>query len=587
MQNKTVKALTFAVIVTILAALLPGGMIFAAEADVTLATTLRQEEPITAYLRAPTFLPSLDPQISTDSESIDALENLFLGLTNTDALEVGKITPELATAWSANEAGDVWTFTIRNDVPWVRWDPVAEEAEVMRMVTAQDFEYGIKRACDPRLGSLYGAVAAAVIAGCDELNQMEYDDIAPEDYDLVQVQALDDSTLEVTLQFPAGFFFSMTPMWMLRAVPQEVIEEYGDDWTEIGNIWTNGPFVIDEWIRGVRRVYMRNPHIPADLVGPGNVERVIMTVIEDDGTAFALWQDNQIEVSGVPAAELQAVLSDPAYADQLYQVSNLAVYYFAFAHDKEPTSDVHVRRAISASVDRNAYVQEVRQGRGIPMIHFTPPGMFGAPPINEVGVGYDPEYARAELALSDYPNCEGMPNMEVVTYQGAGVWAEFLSASMERELGCDPNVLTIEQQEFSVLLQTTDPRNPPEDRPNMWTLGWGPDYPDAHNWVFDAGVISCDSENNTNRACTEMDDLIRQAAQESDAETRIELYYRIEEMAFGPEGEHPILPLFLGVGYSLRKPWYDRPFETDGLFGGFHMDWINVDQEAQLAARGG
>ena len=146
-------------------------------------------------------------------------------------------------------------------------------------------------------------------------------------------------------------------------------------------------------------------------------------------------------------------------------------------------------------------------------------------------------------------------------------------------------MLTVEEQEFSVLLETVDPRNEPEDRPHVWTLGWGPDYPDANNWVGD--VLHCESENTFKRPCTEVDDLITQAAQENDPDLRNELYYRVEEMFFGPEGEHPVITLYMRLDYSLQKPWYSGPFETDGLFGGPHYNYRTIDQEAQLAARGG
>jgi oligopeptide transport system substrate-binding protein len=374
-------------------------------------------------------------------------------------------------------------------------------------------------------------------------------------------------------------------MWMYRPVPREVIEEYGDDWTELGNLTTNGPFVLDEFVRGSRRVYLTNPDLPADLRGPGNVERVISTNVEDSGTVFALYQDNQIDRSGVPAAELQSVLSDPQYKDQLSQTSDLAVFYFGFAQDKPPFDNVHARRAFSAAVDRDAFVQGIRQNRGVPMIHFTPPGMFGAPPINEIGVGYNPDVARREMEAAGYPNCQGFPNLEIVAYQGAGPWAEFLAASAERVLRCDPNILTVEQQELSVLLETVNPRNAPEDRPNIWTGGWAPDYPDANNWVGD--VLSCEAENEGKRPCSEVDDLITQAARETDPNARTELYARIEEAFFGLEGEQPIIPLFMRLDYALTKPWVTGPFDTDGLFGGAHYDWRTIDQAAQLAARGG
>ncbi len=585
MFKNAFRAFSFAIILTMVVAALPSGMTFASSADVTLTTTLRQAEPITNYLTASSQISTLDPQRADDVVSINVIENLFLGLTNYDPMTPGAIVPELATSWDVSDDGLTWTFHLRDDVPWIRWNPDTDEAEVLRNVTAADVEYGIKRACDPRLAAYYSNMAKQIVDGCDTLFDMAAEDITDESYDVVNVKALDDTTLEVNLQFAAGYFFSQTPMWIYRPVPREVIEEYGDNWTDVGTIVTNGPFVIDELVRGVRRVYVRNPYYPEDLAGPGNVERIIITVVEDAGTTFALYQDNQVDASGVPIAELQSVLEDPNYADQLKQVADLAVFYFGFAVNKSPFDDVHARRAFSAAVDRNAFVQEVRQNRGVPMIHFTPPGMFGAPPINEVGVGYNPDFARAEMAAAGYENCDGFPNVEIVTYTGAGTWAEFLSASAERELGCDPNLFTIEQQEFSVLLETVDKNNPPEDRPNMWTLGWGPDYADANNWVNE--VLYCEGQNDFMRPCSEVDDLIIEAAQESDPERRIELYSRIEDMLFGEEGVFPIIPLFMRLDYVLIKPWYDVPVETDGLFGGAHWDWRSIDQEQQLAARGG
>jgi ABC-type oligopeptide transport system substrate-binding subunit len=368
------------------------------------------------------------------------------------------------------------TFTLRNDVQFVRWDPVADTAEAVRPVTAADVAYGIKRACDPRLGSYYTSVADKVVLGCNDVSTKPVEEVTEADYDLVQVEALDDTTLVVSLQFAASYFFSMTPMWMFRPVPQEVIAEFGDNWTDVGTIVTTGAFVLDEYVRGVRRVYVKNPLLPADLRGPGNVERVVITIVEDAGTQFALYLDKQIETVGVPAAEVQSVLSDPVYAEQLIQKPEPIVTYFAFAHDKPPFDKVEARRAFGSIVDRDAFNAEIRQNRGVPMIHFTPPGMFGAPPINEVGVGYNPEFAQEQLAAAGYPNCEGFPNIEVISGGGFG---EFLSAAAERDLGCNRDLFTLETVDFTVLLELIDPRNEPEERPNMWAIAWGPDYGDA------------------------------------------------------------------------------------------------------------
>lgn len=574
------RLLPVTIVLMMVLAAVPTEFSLATTADGTLTTTQRQTQPVTWHGAVTQQLTTFDPQRAQDSLSIGAIEQLFLGLTNNDPLIPGNITPELATSWEVSEDGTQWTFTLRNDVNWVRWDPVNDTAEVIRPVTAYDAAYGIKRACDPRHGSFYTSVADRIILGCDKMSKKPVNEVTDADYDLVEVEALDDTTLVVNLQYSAGYFFSMTPMWMLRPVPQEIIEEHGDEWTNVGTIVTNGPFVLDEYVRGVRRVFLRNPHLPDDVRGPGNVERVVVSVVQDAGTTFALFLDGQIELSGVPSAEVQAIRSDPQFAEQLIQKPEPIVSYYAFAHDKPPFDNVHVRRAFSAMINRETLISEIRQGGGVPMIHLTPPGMFGAPPINEVGVGFNPEYAAEQMELAGYPNCEGFPTIEVNAGAGFG---EFLAASAEVVLGCDRDVFTLSDVGFAVLLQWIDPRNAPEDRPHMWTLAWKPDYGDANNWVGD--LLHCEAENAYKRPCSEVDDLIDRAAREPDADTRLELYYRIEELFFGPGGEHPIIPLDTSLSLILRQPWADVPIATDGIFGAMHYDWRSIDQEMQAAGR--
>ncbi|NLX10904.1 MAG: peptide ABC transporter substrate-binding protein [Chloroflexi bacterium] len=584
-MKKVFRSLPAVVIILMFTAtLFPTGLVGAGVADIILISVMQPPPPPnTYYLTENTLLGTLDPQRASDPISIDAVENLFLGLTDTDPLTPGSFMPELATDWEVNEDGTQWTFTIRTDVPWVRWNPDTETAEIVRMVTADDIAFGIQRACDPRLGNYYASVAARVILGCDALAQSSPDDVSDADYEQVQVSAPDDATLIVNLQFAASYFFSQTAMWIYRPVPRDAVEEFGDDWTALGSLMTNGPFVLDEYVRGVRRTFLRNPHLPDDLRGPGNVERVFVVVVEDDSTRFALYQDNQIDRSQIPPAEMEGVLNNPAYQGQLFRLPTLAVRFFGFANDRPPFDNVHVRRAFSAALDRSGMVQAVQQNRGIPMIHLTPPGIFGAPPINEVGVGYDPGYARAELEAAGYPNCEGLPPVNIVTYAQGGDWGEFLAGSVQQVLGCDAELLSINSQEFSVLLEATGAGSSDDARPHLWASSWGPDYPDAHNWVGD--VLSCAGENSFRRPCSPVDDLIAEAALESNPDNRLELYYRIEEMFFGAEGEHPIIPLWLEFETVLFKPWVEGPFGTDALFGGDHYDWYNVDQAAQLAAR--
>jgi oligopeptide transport system substrate-binding protein len=545
------------------------------------------DDPVTLDGYDTSDIPTLDPQLGEDVTSINFIENLFVQLVNVD-LETTDLVPEAATSWEVSDDGLTYTFHLRNDIPWVKYNAdtheVVQEADgdgLARYVTAFDFEYGIKRSCDPNLGSYYSGVIAPQIAGCSEvLGYEDVENIPQEMVDAIGVEAVDAETLVINLAFPASFFMNLTSMWTMTATPQWAIEEHGDQWIEAGNIVTSGRFVLESWEHGVSRSALRNPLMPADLAGSGNVERISTNVVPDTNTGYALWLNNEVESSGIPSEELEAHLAE--FGDETVQVADLAVFYIAFRLTKAPFDDVHVRRAFSAAFDRDTYINEVRQGQGLAMTHFAPPGIFGAPPIDEIGIGYDPDFARAEMEAAGYPGCEGFPTVTLLGYSGASTlaWIEFAQAGWSEVLGCDPSLIQVEQQSFADLLATTQLDD--AEAPNMWTLGWGPDYGDENNWVGD--VLHCDLTTRMRRTCNESDDLIVEAREESDPAKRIALYAQIEENFFGPEGEIPMFPIFVRIAFVARHTgWYSH---TDALFGG--QQWYNdtIDNDAKKAAQG-
>jgi oligopeptide transport system substrate-binding protein len=594
LKNKLMRVLPLLALAAFVLA--PMGSLQAAslsgDSTITLSSPMLQgTEPVTQYAASGSLISTLDPQRAEDEISISPVENLFLGLTDNDP-KTTSIRPEMATKWERSKDGTVWTFTLRNDVPWVRWDPKAKTLTEIRKVTAKDFEYGIKRACDPRLGAYYTSVAAAMIKGCDVVSKLKNEEVKDNSFDQVAVKALDDVTLQITTQGPLSYFLSASGMWVFRATPKEAIDEFGDKWTEPGNIITNGNYLLDTWDKNVNRIFVKNTKIPKvnDDYG-GNLERISVIIVKDAGTQYSLYQNNELDTGPAPRAELQNIRKDPELSKQIIQTSSLSVFYFGFAYDKPPFDKVGARRAFSAALDRKTFVQEVEQGLGIPMAHFMPPGIRGAVPVNEIGVGnadnlgFDADYAKKQLAAAGYADCKNFPEITILVYEGATDWAEYLQNSVKNNLGCDATRINIEQR-VSVLHKSIKPDVPTQQRPNMWTLGWGPDYPDAHNWVHD--VLSCNAENDFKRACNDkIDKVIDDLAKEVDQKKRDDGYRQVEDLFFGADGDFPIAPLFLAVSFGLVKPWYTGFFNTDALFGGPHWESRKIDQAKQLAARGG
>ncbi len=585
---KVMASCCLALVVLGLAAPLSVPIIAQSGAQVGDSATLTPDDPslVTYYISDGDLSVERDPSLAGSVTSVRTVDNEFVGLTDLDP-KTGEPRKQLANDWSVSDDGLTWTFKICTDVPWVSWNPDTHEARVERFVTAQDIVTAVQRSCNNTLGGSYGPVTSTFVAGCAE----ELASTAPtqELMDAVGVKAIDDSTVQFTLVAPTGFFPTVASLWTLRPVPGELIKEFGNDWINVGNAWYNGPFLQESFTAGVGRVMIRNPFYPKDMQGTGNVDRVDITVINDNSTLLADYLSGQIDMmrtGTIPDDQVTALKANADLKDQLLFLQSTGIDYLSFNNGKPPFDDVHVRRAFSAAIDRKQLINDAAGGLGVPMIHITPPMMVGAPPIDQIGVGYDPQWAVSELAQSPYPACQGFPDVHSVSQPGRRtLYVQFLVQQWSTVLGCDPAKFhnqTIE--DFSNMIPIISINNKMEDRPEWHPIGWGPDYPDANNYVND--ILGCKADNAfTSRPCSAIDDLILQARQETDLDKRKADYAQIEDMYFGKDGLFPVAPIRLAAGYALYQTYLDGPVETDGLVGPEHYDFYTIDQAAQTANR--
>ena len=516
----------------------------------------------------------LDPQISG---SLDLLQSLFLTLTEYDYKNAA-VVPRAAESWTVSPDGKIYTFRIRSDIPWVIHPlggdtvQITDEDGSPRYVTAADFEYAYKRLCDPTVDDYM--LYATNVQGCNDV--LEYEDpenIPQELIDEIGVEAISDTELIFYLKYPSGFFLTKTTNFSSSAVPAWAIEKYGDAWTNPGLMPTNGPFVIDQWVTGERIHLVRNELFPSDLSGEGNIRTVELLITEDDNEVYELWKTNQIDYAPIPDVELKNHLDQ--YPDQITQVALKAVYYVSFNFEKLPFDDVHLRRAFSAAFDRTNYVNEILQDRGIPMIHLAPPDVFGAPPLDEIGVGYDLDFARSELALAGYPDCQGLPKINFINLsQRIDKHADEMVRLWEEGLNCPEGTINYQRiRDYSELVDW-----------DLFATGWQSDYPDEDNWV--GTILFCENHTlgNTKRSCNEIDELIVQAREEISASDRIELYRQIEEAFFGEYGTFPVTPIFSPYNYIASADWFE--FVQYGTWPDHDYSNWSIDIEAKEAARG-
>ena len=496
--------------------------------------------------------PSLDPCLATDSISIDMVENLFLGLTDL-AFDINTSTtvvnPELATSWESSEDGLVWVFHMRKDVVWSDGKPV----------TAHDIEYAVRRTCDPATASDY-AYVLYIIKGAKEVNTGEITNLSH-----IGVKAVDDYTIQFTLNHPAGYFPSIAGMWIARPVPRWAIEKYGDKWTEPENIVTSGPYLLKEWKHEDEIVMVKNPdYYDADKVDIDVVRSVIIT---EDSTGMAMYEAGELDSTACPTEDVDRVKADPVLSKEYINIPDVSTYYYGFNNTKPPMDNPLVRKAFSAAINRQALIDFILKGGQTPATTFTCPGLFGhIAPAEGVGIGYDPEAAKKYLADAGYPGGEGLPEITLMfnTSEFHLKIAQVIQQMWKENLDVEVNLTN---QEWKVYLETLT-----EDAPQIFRLGWGADYADANNFVYEV-FHSTDSDNRIKWSNAEFDRTVEQAARESDPAKRYELYKRAEQILC--EEEAAMAPIYYYTLNWMVKPRLQRTFSP---LGGQHFDeWKIVE----------
>ncbi|HEX9077906.1 MAG TPA: ABC transporter substrate-binding protein, partial [Anaerolineae bacterium] len=257
-------------------------------------------------------IPSLDPNVAEDTSSITMIENMFIGLTRLNEVD-SSLQPGMATKWDISSDGKTYKFTLRQDVPWVRWDGAKKQvAKVQtcpdkdgktkdRMVSAKDFEYGILRALNPKTASPYAYVLGFVIDGADAYNSGTITDTKK-----VGVRAIDDATLEMKFLAPAAYNLNIAGLWTAYATPKWLID--GDDctqaradrWIEPGFFQSYGPYTLKEWVHDSTMTIVKNPFWPGSKEIPQAKVNEVTTVMLDEAPAMSEFEAGNLDAAAVP-----------------------------------------------------------------------------------------------------------------------------------------------------------------------------------------------------------------------------------------------------------------------------------------------
>lgn len=495
------------------------GLVGCGSDEATPGDTQEPTQPTVAQdlkLNARTEPPSLDPGTATDSTSFEILRVLQEGLVRLDT--EGKVTKGsgMAKDWKISEDGLVYTFYLKDDVKWSNGDPV----------TAHDFEYAWKRVLNPETASDYSYQLYYLKNG-EKYNNGEVT------ADEVGVKALDDLTLEATLEAQTPYFLQLTAFGALYPVNKNVVEANPNWAADAATYVSNGPFTLTEWVHDSEVVVSKSDtYWNKDAI---KLNTITWAMVNDDNTEYQLFQNGDLHVADNPPSDLTYDLIQSGKAKS---VPILGTYMYTINVTEEPFNNANVRKAFAAAIDRDALVNQVTKGGQLPATGFVPPGASVDLPkeLRDVNGNLIPSGSEAkalldkgmeELGLTEFPEVTISYN----TSEGHKMIAEAIAAMWKENLGVNVKLFN---QEWKVYLDTLDNRDYQVGR-----IGWLGDYMDP--MTFLDMFVTGGGNNWPGYSNSEYDALIAKAKATGDQQERLDAMAEAEKILMD---EMPIIPIY-------------------------------------------
>ncbi|MFV0379618.1 MAG: peptide ABC transporter substrate-binding protein [Anaerorhabdus sp.] len=488
------------------------------------------EEKNSVTIATDTDIQTMDLSLATDGTSFVAINLGFAGLVEMDANN--QPIPDIAKSWEVNEDKTKYVFNLV-DTAWSNGESV----------TAHDFVYSWRRLLDPSVASEYAFIMSVV--GVKNASAVNSGEMAPEELGVV---ALDDKTLEVTLDKPCDFFLGLLAFPSFFPLNEKFVEEQGDQYaTSVDKMLYSGPYVMESWIPGNGYEFVRNEGYFNPEAAP--MDNVNFRFIQDSQTAMLEYQSGNIDVVKLSGEMVDAYSSDPGFTTRLQGY----LWYLSMNFEVETLQNNKLRHAISYAVDRETIATLVLKdgsvaAKGIiPIVLATgPDGKDFRDSVGEL-VSYDPEKA-AELYEEAKAELGSDVTLELLfeDTEASKAVAEYIQSNLETNLPGMTVTLNSKPKKTRLQLQQNQEYEVALHR-------WGPDYSDPQTYL---DLFLTGSVNNYGKyESEEYMNLMMEATEgetATDSSARWELLKQAEELLI--KEDMAVVPVYQNGGAVMINP---------------------------------
>ena len=467
---------------------------------------------------------SLDYSVTSKSSTSDVIANVVDGLLEND--KYGNLIPSLAEDWSVSKDGLTYTYKLRKGVKWYTSD-----GEEYAEVKAKDFVTGLKHAADGKSDGL--SLIQDSIKGLAEYVSGESND-----FSTVGVKAVDDYTVEYTLNKPESFWNSKVTTATMLPVNEEFLNSKGSDYgapTPSGILY-NGPYFLKSLTSKSVIEYEKNPNYwDKDNVKIDNIKLTFYDGSDQESLIRSFTQGSYTTARLFPTSS-NFESTKQEYGDKIvYSPQEATSYYLTVnvnrqsynktaktdeaqkTSTKEALLNKNFRQALNFALDRHSYTAQLNGEEGANKIirnslvphDYVQVGekTFGELAQAElVSYGdqwkdvtltdgkdtiYSPEKAKAAFAKAKeelqakgvtFPIHLDIPveQTDVIAVQQTNS----LKQSIESSLGTENVIVDVLQMTDNEKLSITSQAKVPSQKDyDLNGTGWGPDYQDPATYL--------------------------------------------------------------------------------------------------------
>ena len=469
---------------------------------------------------------SLDPHKIEGVAESHLSRDLFEGLViiNDD----GEMESRIADAWEHDDF-TTWRFKLKPGIKWSNGDPL----------TAHDFEYSWKRLVDPKTGSPYASyLQYAHMVNVDEIiaGTLSSDELG--------VKALDDTTLEITLTTAVPYLPKLLAHTAMAPVPQKVIAEYGDQWTNVGKFVGNGAYKLKNWQVNEFIRLDRNPHYWDNQNTV--IDEVTFLPITSEVTEAQRYRAGEIDITATIPIDLFKKLQSEI-PDEINISPYLCTYYYGINNSREPFTDIRVREALKLALDQELLTNKVKAQGDIPAYSFTPPYISGLEQLTrpewfDMPMAERSAHAKALLKEAGYD--ESNPLKIKLLYNTSDLHKKMAIAAssiLKQNAGIE---MTLDNSEWKTYADSRRQGNY-----DVVRASWCADYNEPSSFLN--MMVGGSSVNTVHYKSDEFDALMKKTLTAKDDAERAQFYQEAEEKL---DADSVIIPIFYFANLRLVKP---------------------------------